>query len=63
MDEDLKWLLKTAGLILIGLVLGVILGVKATIAVYHPELVKRGHAYWHVNEDGTTEFKWKEETK
>lgn len=27
---------------------------------FQNKAIKRGHAYWHVNEDGSTEFRWKE---
>jgi hypothetical protein len=30
---------------------------------WRQEAIKRGHAYWHTNEDGSTEFRWKETTK
>lgn len=49
---------------IIGVVVCLMGAASSVTTRYHrTEAVKRGHAYWHVNENGTTEFKWKEETK
>ena len=51
---------ETFGGLLVGFVLGLIIGWGCTRDWYRTVAVEHGAAYWIVNNNGSTTFRWKE---